>query len=160
MMRQASGRRKTRIVIFTMMILFGWAGAPSLTHAAGYWTCSDGDWVAIGHPDHARPSKSCGSRLVIPSTRPACDSAGGTWGKFGLFPREICRVPTHDAGRKCADADECEGTCLAAPTRAQLDRLRKHEKLRMDGQCTPHVPMFGCMAVVEKGLVSRLVCRD
>jgi len=142
------------------LIMLAWAVAPSPAHADSYWTCSDGEWFAIGKPTHAKPAKPCGSRLMIPGTRVACDAAGGSWGKVGLFPQEICRVPTHDAGQECADTGECEGTCVAALTPAQVDGLRKHVKLRMHGQCTPYVPVFGCMALVEQGFVSRLICRD
>lgn len=92
------------------------------------------------------PLKACGSKLEIPDTRSACEDVGSRWDRFGLFPREICRVPTHDGGRTCADTEECEGTCLASLTREQTDLLRKHRKLKLLGKCTPHVPVFGCMA--------------
>jgi hypothetical protein len=89
--------------------------------------CEEGAWVATGRPLHAMPLKACGSKLEMPGTRSACQDAGGCWDRFGLFQREICRVPTHDGGRTCADIEECEGTCLASLTREQIDLLRKHK---------------------------------
>ena len=141
-----------------------WAGATSVTHAAGYWTCSGDKWIAVGDPGHAMPTKLCGSKLEIPRTQLACEASGGRWGPAGLFPKPICRVPTHDAGRICADTGECEGLCLAALTPAQRDLVKKwthgREKLQVLGKCTPYAPMFGCMAIVKEGFVTGLMCLD
>lgn len=135
-------------------------GATSASHAAGYWTCADGKWVAVGGPSYVMPSKLCGSQLEIPHTQPACEQAGGRWGPAGLFPKPICKVPTHDGGRICGDTGECEGLCLAALTPAQRDLLIKRQKLQLLGKCTPAVPLFGCMAIVKEGFVTGLLCRD
>jgi len=137
-----------------------WTASTVVSQAAGYWTCSGGAWTAVGNPQHAAPLKSCGSQLNRPDTQSACESAGGKWGPAGLFPKPICRMPTRDGGRVCGDAGECEGLCLAALTPAQRDQLRKRQKLQLLGTCTPHVPVFGCMAIVKQGVVSGLMCRD
>jgi len=137
-----------------------WAAGATATHAAGYWTCADGKWVAVGDPGHAMPVKTCGSQLEIPRTKLACEAAGGRWGPAGLFPKPICRIPTHDGGRICGDTGECEGLCLAALTPAQRDLLIKRQKLQLLGKCTPAVPLFGCMAIVKQGFVTGLLCRD
>jgi hypothetical protein len=143
-----------------LLALLLWAGSTASSRAAGYWTCRGGAWIAVGSPQHAKPLKSCGSKLDIPRTQVACESAGGKWGPAGLFPKPICRMPTHDGGRVCADVGECEGLCLAALTPAQRDLLRKREKLELLGKCTPHTPVFGCMALVKAGIVSGLLCAD
>jgi len=144
--------------MLTLVFFLASAGA---SHAAGYWTCSGGDWITVGQPTYAKPIKVCGSHLDIPHTQEACESAGGKWGRVGLFPKPICRVPTHDGGRPCADVDECEGLCLAALTPQQRDAVvRQHAKLAIMGSCTPHVPVFGCMARVNKGLVTGILCAD
>ena len=137
-----------------------WVGATSVGHAAGYWTCADGKWTAIGDPGYATPSKLCGSKLEIPRTKPDCEAAGGRWGPAGLFPKPICKIPTHDGGRICADTGECEGLCLAALTPAQRDLVTKRQKLQILGTCTPSTPIFGCMAIVKEGFVTGLLCRD
>jgi hypothetical protein len=136
------------------------AGSTSLAHAAGYWSCSDGKWIAVGNPHHAMPSKTCGFQLVIPRTQLACEQSGGRWGPAGLFPRPICKMPTHDGGHVCADAGECEALCLTALTPAQRDLLRNGQKLKLLGKCAPVAPLFGCLAIVKQGYVTGLECRD
>jgi hypothetical protein len=121
-----------------------WFVGASGASAAGYWTCSDGKWTAVGQPQHGVPVKSSGSLLEIPRTQADCEQAGGNWGRGRIH----CRVPTHDGGRVCADTGECEGLCLAALTRAQIDLVRtwRHtgQKLETLGKCTPYVPVLGC----------------
>ena len=135
-------------------------GSTAVSHAAGYWKCSSGAWVAIARPQHAAPLKTCGSHLDIPHTQDACEKAGGKWGRAGLFPRPTCKIATRDGGRICGDADECEGLCLAPLTPGQRDLLRKHVKLSILGKCTATMPVFGCMAIVNEGFVSGLLCKD
>jgi hypothetical protein len=136
------------------------AGAASFAHAAGYWTCSDDKWTAVGDPQHARPSKACGFELTIPRSQLGCEQVGGRWGPAGLFPRPICKVPTRDGGRVCADTGECEFLCLAALTPEERDRLRNREKLKKLGHCAAAAPLYGCLAIVKQGVVSGLECRD
>lgn len=150
----------SRLGLALILAMLVWAGSTSFVRAAGYWTCSGGGWLAVGDPQHTMPQKLCGSRLEIPGTQLACENAGGKWGRAGLFPKPICRMPTHDGGRTCADIGECEGLCLAALTPAQRDLVIKRQKLPMLGKCTPHMPVFGCMALVKEGFVSGLQCRD
>jgi len=154
-------RRFIRVLGLSILLaVFLWTGSMASSQAAGHWTCTGSAWVAVGNPQHATPLKSCGSKLEIPRTQLACETAGGRWGPAGLFPKSICTIPTHDGGRVCADVGECEGLCLAALTPAQRDLLRKHEKLEIPGKCTPSSPVFGCMALVKEGFVSGLLCKD
>lgn len=73
-------------------------------------------------------------------------------------------MPTRDGGRICGDNEECEGLCLAELTPAQRDVVRRWtrgaQKLPILGKCTPHMPVFGCLAVVERGAVTGIMCRD
>src|SRR5450759_300724 len=152
-------RRLTRALgLSVLLAMFLWAVSTASSQAAGHWTCNGGTWIAVGSPQHPTPLKSCGSKLEIPRTQLACENAGGKWGRAGLFPKPICRMPTRDGGRVCADVGECEGLCLAALTPAQRDLLRKYEKLELLGKCTPVSPVFGCMALVKAGIVSGLLC--
>jgi hypothetical protein len=152
-------RRRLRLVIFLALLFV--AGNVSLAQAAGYWTCAGDKWVAVGHPQYPMPIKACGSRLELPRTQAGCEQAGGHWGPAGLFSRPMCKMPTQDGGRLCGDTAECEGLCLAAPTPAQRERIsRQRQKLPILGKCTPYVPVFGCMYIVQKGLVGGRLCRD
>jgi hypothetical protein len=147
--------------VSVLLAVLLWIGSMVASQAAGYWTCSAGAWTAVGSPQHATPLKSCGSQLDRPDTQPACETAGGKWGPAGLFPKPICRMPTHDGGRVCGDVAECEGLCLAALTAAQRNLLMsKRQKLELLGTCTPHMPVFGCMAIVKQGFVTGLLCAD
>jgi hypothetical protein len=154
-------RRLTHALgLSVLLAVFLWTGSTASSQTAGYWTCTGGAWIAVGNPQHPKPLKSCGSQLEIPRTQLACESAGGKWGPAGLFPNPICRLPTRDGVRVCADVAECDGLCLAALTPAQRDLLRKHEKLELLGKCTPVMPVFGCMAIVKQRFVSGLLCAD
>jgi hypothetical protein len=53
--------RLTRAFDLTALsAVFLWATSTASSQAAGYWTCSDGTWIAVGNPQHAAPLKSCG----------------------------------------------------------------------------------------------------
>jgi hypothetical protein len=152
-------RPRLGLVIFLASLSI--AGSASLAQAAGYWTCAGDKWVAVGRPPYPMPIKACGSRLELPRTQAACEQAGGRWGPAGLFSRPMCKMPTQDGGRVCGDTAECEGLCLAAPTPALRELItRKRQKLPILGKCTAYTPMFGCMAIVQKGFVSGILCRD
>lgn len=155
--------RRTYRRLAAQLLLAALLGAanPSLAAAEGYWACSEGSWVAASEPGYPPPLKVCGSHLDIPHSQVECERAKGVWRPAGIFPQPICRVPTHDGGRVCGDDDECEGMCLASLTPAERDLLmRKKTLLAKSGHCTAHMPVFGCLAIVRKGLVTGLMCRD
>lgn len=154
-------RRDTiRTLALLILVLAAFAVRPEVADAAGYWTCSQGRWVAVGHVAHPRPLKACGVELKIPKSEAGCKQAGGSWGPAGIFPQPICRLPTHDAGRTCGDGAECEGLCLAKPSKAERARILKRIKVAMTGTCTSVIPVFGCMAMVKMGYVSGIMCLD
>jgi len=151
-------------MVFRNLLVALLIGVPPTTVAAadpGYWSCSNGQWVEVGAPTYNRPLRDCIEKPPSPQSQPRCDALGGTWAPAGLFPNPICRMPARDAGRICGDADECDSTCLAKPSQAQLDRLRRTgATLSTLGRCAPVYPVFGCIAVVEKGAVHGLLCLD
>jgi hypothetical protein len=157
-----SVKRQCRVLAASILVTFFLvATTSSLAAAGGYWSCSDGAWTAVGRPAYPSPVKACGSQFHVPGTEAECQEAGGRWGAVGIFPQPICRVPTHDAGRICGDNGECEGMCLADLTQVERDKLRREKVILSKlGRCTPYVQVFGCMAIVKKGHVTGLVCRD
>jgi hypothetical protein len=126
----------------------------------GYWACSGGQWIAVGAPTYSRPLRDCVEKPSPPKTEARCDALGGTWKPIGIFPAPVCRVPTRDAGRTCGDADECDSTCLAKLSTAQIDVLRQGATIPTLGRCAPAYPVVGCLATVERGAVQGLLCLD
>ena len=135
-------------------------GVPAAAAQPGYWSCAGGAWIAVGRPLTPPPSRACGVEPAIPDDQAGCEKAGGAWGPVGIFPKPICRVPPAPGGRPCADDSECEGRCLAALSSEQRDQVQDGGKLALLGACTPVRPVFGCMAIVEKGYVARILCAD
>jgi hypothetical protein len=160
MMREVSGTIWQLAALAGLVAFLARPPAALAVGAPGYWTCSSGQWVAAGAPQYPKPLKECGSQLAIPEGEVACEAAGGTWKPAGLFPKPICTVPTRDAGRTCDDNDECEGYCLAALSRLQIDLVRQKRSIPVQGACTPHMPVFGCIAIVRQGWVRSIMCRD
>ena len=152
-------RHPLSFIVFLALLV--WAGGVSQVQAADYWTCEGGKWVAVGKPHYPMPLKVCGSHVDLPRTQAACEQAGGRWGRAGLSPRPLCKMPTRDGGRPCGDVGECEGYCIAAPTAEQQQRIsRQRQKLPILGKCAAYVPVFGCMYLVRKGEVAGRLCAD
>lgn len=150
---------RVRVILFAASALAAAMSSAAAT-GPGYWRCAGGAWEAVGVPQTLPPQRDCGAERVIPDDRADCEKAGGTWGPVGIFPKPICRVPTSDGGRPCADDGECEGRCLAKLSPAERDQVQSGGRLQVLGACTGVTPVFGCMAIVEKGWVSRILCAD
>lgn len=148
---------RTLALLLFATVFLGFAAPAS---AGGWWTCRDGAWVGVGAPTHPRPTRTCAERPAMPKTEAACRARNGRWGRAGLFPQPICVLPTADAGRLCADRNECEGLCLADPTPDQRRRVAARESIETTGRCTPRRPVFGCMYIVAEGRVRGRLCAD
>lgn len=151
---------KTRALVALAGLAFASMLGEALAAEPGYWRCSGSEWVAVGTPQTPTPAKACGVERAMPDNRADCERAGGTWGPAGIFPKPICRLPTADGGRLCADDGECEGRCLATLTPGQRNEIQSGGRLALLGACTTVTPVFGCMAIVEKGWVARILCAD
>ncbi len=75
--------------------------------------------------------------------RAACEAAGGTVGRGGLLPDELCFRPTPDAGKSCRKASDCTGFCLT-------DSLT----------CSAVVPQFGCFEMMTEDGRKAGLCVD
>lgn len=87
-------------------------------------------------------------------TQEECEKNKGDWGRAGLFPTEICRIPTSDFGKKCIAGFQCQtGVCIAK------FEFRSNPVFAV-GQCPKYREVFGCTQEVHFGFTSRAMCRD
>ncbi|MCB6178992.1 hypothetical protein LHP98_12745 [Rhodobacter sp. Har01] len=75
--------------------------------------------------------------------RAACLAQGGTVGRGGLFPDELCFRPMPDAGKACTRAGDCEGQCMA-------DTMT----------CSKVTPVFGCYEFMDEQGQKSAICVD
>lgn len=75
--------------------------------------------------------------------RAACLAQGGTVGRGGLLPDELCFRPTPDAGKACTKASDCAGSCMA-------DTLT----------CSEVTPVFGCYDYMDEQGRKAGICAD
>lgn len=88
-----------------------------------------------------------------PATQAACEAAGGTWGRFGLLARELCDLPTGDAGKPCSDHADCESVCVATGGAQAGDRVT--------GRCfARRVTLGTCLPYVANGVAQGVICVD
>ncbi len=77
---------------------------------------------------------------VLPSDKITCEKNGGKWNKQGLAQKEMCDMPTKDAGKACQSADDCEAKlCIA-------DGSTSNEH----GKCYERTTRFGCHNLFRK----------
>lgn len=72
----------------------------------------------------------------------ACRKKGGQWSKVGKGG-QACVQRTHDAGKQCTKASQCEGLCLAR-----------------SGTCAPIAPLFGCNDILQNDGSRVTLCID
>ncbi|WP_374646917.1 hypothetical protein [Tabrizicola sp.] len=75
--------------------------------------------------------------------RAECLMQGGTVGRGGLLPDEVCFLPQPDAGKACTKKTDCIGQCLAE-----------------EGTCSPVTPMFGCFDYLDEAGKTVGICID
>lgn len=144
------------------LLALGTASGSVTAAGLGYWQCVDGRWTAVGAPAHTPPVRRCDAPRRTADTEDACLREGGRWGAVGIFPAPVCSLPTRDAGRVCADSGECEGLCAADVSPGERDALvqGRGTVIERAGRCTSRVPVVGCHAKVERGVVRRVLCLD
>ena len=98
--------------------------------------------LALGACVEAPPAGPKG-RPLSDTERAECLMKGGSVGRGGLLPDEVCYLPQPDAGKACAKASDCEGMCLA-DTRT----------------CSPVSPMFGCFEFLDETGRTVRICID
>ncbi len=99
-------------------------------------------------------------KVQAPDNAVDCEKVGGMWGPIGLFPEPLCNMKTADGGKKCNDADECEGACLASLNPAEEDSVTAGKPVKKEGKCSEWSAIVGCLAFVEDGFVNSIMCLD
>lgn len=101
------------------------------------------------------------SRDNIPQDKETCEAQEGEWGRFGLVIKEQCNLTTSDAGKTCANQNECEGACIVELSEEDQDRITKqNEVIETNGKCTSWLLTYGCNAYVKDGKVDSIMCLD
>lgn len=80
---------------------------------------------------------------LSPAERAECLASGGSAGRGGLVPDEVCFRPLKDAGKVCTKAADCEGVCLADTK-----------------TCSKVTPMFGCYEFLDEQGRQLAICVD
>lgn len=75
--------------------------------------------------------------------RAECLAAGGSVGRGGMLPDEVCYRPLKDAGKACTKASDCEGVCLAESR-----------------TCSEVTPLFGCYEFLDGQGRQLAICVD
>jgi hypothetical protein len=91
--------------------------------------------------------------------REACEAGGGKWVVSAIHVQGFCNNRTHDAGRACSDASECEGTCAANLTLKETIAAMNESKI-VEGRCSEWRISDGCNAIVREGKVRGMLCVD
>ena len=85
----------------------------------------------------------------------ACAARGGKMLPQGRMQSLRCVVSYPDAGQRCTDGDQCQGSCripdVAAAPAAGAAAV---------GQCQPTSSSFGCYTTVEDGRAEATICVD
>ena len=85
----------------------------------------------------------------------ACAAQGGKMLPQGRMQTTRCVISYRDAGQRCTDGDQCQGSCripdVAAAPAAGAAAV---------GQCQPTSSSFGCYTTVEDGKAEATICVD
>lgn len=84
----------------------------------------------------------------------ACSSRGGTWQPICRMQTPACVMTFADAGKACADGDDCSGDCLAKPVADFIDGGPA------TGICASNDDPCGCKQKIEDGKATAAICVD
>ena len=98
---------------------------------------------------------ACSSKPVvkprIPLTENECSARGGQWVHNTIvLSSAFCSIATTDAGKRCSDSSECQGTCNA---------VLAYGSTSFRGECSSVlVSQGGCPKFVERGKLVQEPC--
>lgn len=94
-------------------------------------------------------------RVPENSAAAECQARGGQMLPQGRMQSLQCVVAYADAGKRCTDGDQCQGSCripdVTPAPRAGTAAV---------GQCQPTSSGFGCYTTVEDGKAEATICVD
>jgi len=94
--------------------------------------------------------------IQAPTNKEDCDLKEGDWNEESLK----CFVQTDDAGKECNSSSDCQGYCSADLATIYDKFITDNKVVEISGFCSENVFKYGCLALVEDGLVSEIVCLD
>jgi hypothetical protein len=107
--------------------------------------------LSCGDNDNTAPRDACDPSLHRAAftlcrqarDQAACEAAGGSWARGGLFNDFHCFCSTGQDGCPCSEVSQCLGNCVG-PTPSALECPGVTE-----GVCEAVVPSFGCMCILQ-----------
>lgn len=100
------------------------------------------------------PISFAGQKATV-DERASCEAAGGTVERVGRMGVEHCIQPYPDAGEVCDSKADCLGRCEYG-----VDVSDPVPGAPADGVCQATTKGFGCVTLVENGMIERTICID
>ena len=90
-------------------------------------------------------------------TADQCRACRGDWAVHGLAPEPSCDCRTADAGKRCTDGADCEGSCVAASEDPERQVVEPGPQPRgfFVGKCSEFVTVWGCHRIIQRGARAR-----
>lgn len=95
-----------------------------------------------------------GHTLVQSADASACAQRGGTLRQVGRMQSWQCVVAYADAGKRCTDADQCQGDCVVEGASGLQPGVATA------GACQADSNRFGCRTPVNDGEAGPTLCID
>ena len=89
-----------------------------------------------------------------PGTAEGCRACGGEWAIHGIVQEPSCLCPTSDAGKRCRDAGECQGQCLADDGEREVTEPGPPPRGYFVGKCSRFRASFGCHRPIARGALA------
>jgi len=93
---------------------------------------------------------------ITPVNQADCETMNGQWNEDEIK----CYVATDDAGQECSDSSQCQGYCAADLPEIYNKFISEGQSVEINGLCSENVIKYGCLAIVEQGLVNEIICTN
>ena len=96
------------------------------------------------------------SDLKSPSNQVDCETRSGQWNEDDLK----CYVATTDGETECNDSSQCQGYCTVDLSEISEQFILEGQSVETSGKCSENIFKYGCLAIVDEGLVNEIICLD